>query len=119
MTDPVTTSESQLEQLDELDLELLCLLDAEPLWKTKAYDRLGKRSVQTIGRRITQLQERGLVKTHILSPDDIDRDLIIAYTPTDAGDTLLDQEICQTCHVPRTALDHEHRFDSVRNCFSR
>lgn len=118
MTNHVTTSESQLTQLDAIDLELLCLLADEPLWKTKAHERLGKRSIQTIGRRINKLQDHGLLTTHILAPDDLNRDLIIAFTTNDAGTALLDEEICQTCHVPRASLDHQHRFDSIRNCFS-
>lgn len=75
---------------------LKCLNDAEkPLWKNKVHERLmeiedemlltGGVSVQTIGRRVDHLNNEGYVSNAIVSPDELKRDLIIAFKLTEDG----------------------------------
>lgn len=49
-------------------------------------------SAQTIGRRIDQLHEEGLLESCILSPDSVNRDLIIGYRLSKEGEEVLGEK---------------------------
>jgi hypothetical protein len=94
----------------------------KPLWKNKIHgwiidnaDRLPLTdgvSVQTVGRRVDDLVDDTLLETVIVSPDEIKRDLIIAFRLTEDGqsairsyrETLLRQTVCH--HVFDESVDH-------------
>lgn len=99
------------EELDGVDYAVLkCLEDRGSCWKKEVHEWLGDnigglpveeaRSVQTVGRRIDALHERGDVESCILTPDEIDRDMIIGYKLTDQGQTALARK--------REAMMHDH-----------
>lgn len=75
-----------------------CLYDADqPLWKNRIHEQYEERfddtlSVQTIGRRVDSMHDAGLVESCILSPDNVNRDLIIGYMLTDTGRDALARE---------------------------
>lgn len=83
--------------MDDISQAILSVLDdvEQPLWKNRIYERLNDRvaelpriesvSVQTVGRRVDYLLEEGYLESCIVSPDQINRDLIIAYKPSDTG----------------------------------
>lgn len=82
--------------IDAVDYAVLaCVDDCGSVWKAKAHEWINEHldelpgmepvSVQTIGRRIDDLHDAGALDTCILSPDEINRDLMIAYTLTDTG----------------------------------
>lgn len=87
-----------VDSIDAVDYAILtCVAEHNGVWKKQVHewissncDRLPEMddvvSVQTIGRRIDQLHGQGLLETCIVSPDEISRDLIIAYKLVDAGD---------------------------------
>lgn len=66
-----------------------------PLWKKRVYDYImghidrfpGVTSVsqQTVGRHVDKMQDAGYLETDIVSPDELNRDLVIGYTITDQG----------------------------------
>lgn len=83
-------------RIDAVDYGILkCIEDHDNAWKKRVHNLLPQYndtipgltsiSVQTVGRRINSLQEHGLVESCILSPDDINRDLIIGYAITEKG----------------------------------
>ncbi len=68
-----------------------------PLWKNRIHDRQSERftdpvSVQTIGRRVDRLQEHGYLDSCITSPEEIKRDLIIAFKLSEDGKDALRQK---------------------------
>lgn len=83
--------------LDRVDYALLAAVtDAdEPLWKKRIHAYLRDHveqlpiedpvSLQTVGRRIDRLHEDEYVASDIVSPDGLNRDLIIGYTITQDG----------------------------------
>ncbi len=91
------------QRIDAVDYAVLkCLDENGGCWKKRVHDwindhheelpRLEKKSVQTIGRRIDQLHEAGLIESCILAPDSVDRDMIIGYKLTNEGKGYLDAE---------------------------
>lgn len=90
--------QDEMETIDEVDFSILKVIrDAEtPLWKTRVQELLkehrdelpitGIVAVQTVGRRIDDLNNDGLLDTEVIRPDTVDRDLIIAYKLTDRGE---------------------------------
>lgn len=92
------------ESIDRVDLTILMVLEdaGEPLWKKSVHrylaefaavpDRISDVSVQTVGRRIDRLHENGLLAPSIVTPEDINRDLIIAYQITETGRTVLQRK---------------------------
>lgn len=87
--------------IDTIDYGILkCLHDTDtPLWKKRIYQELDDRhavlpfddqvSLQTVGRRVDNMHEEGYLENRIVSPQDVPRDLIIGYMPTDAGVTAM------------------------------
>ncbi|MDY6768958.1 MAG: hypothetical protein SVW02_02525 [Candidatus Nanohaloarchaea archaeon] len=87
--------------IDNIDFSIIKAVATtdEPLWKKQVHRRIKEErdtlpldreiSVQTIGRRIDELKEAGLLEPCIVNPEDINRDLIIAYHSTDRGEELL------------------------------
>ncbi len=82
--------------IDAVDYGILkCITDHDKVWKKRVHNlvmehqeklpHMGDVSVQTIGRRINRMQEDELLESCILSPDDLNRDLIIGYTVTATG----------------------------------
>ncbi|MDY6769385.1 MAG: hypothetical protein SVU88_00265 [Candidatus Nanohaloarchaea archaeon] len=92
------------DDLDRIDLAILTVLrDAdEPMWKKDVHRTLRRSasfpaaasdiSVQTTGRRIDTLNEAGLVEPSIITPEELNRDLIIAYELTGEGKAALAAE---------------------------
>jgi DNA-binding Lrp family transcriptional regulator len=84
-------------RIDDTDFAILkCIQDfGKPLWKNKIHESITERadelplkssvSVQTVGRRVDDLTDDGFVESAIISPDEIKRDLIIAFKLTDQG----------------------------------
>lgn len=73
----------------------------EPRWKSRIHSVMQDAedqpsddtpSIQTIGRRVDKLHEEGLLSTCILSPDNVDRDLIIGYRRTTKGEDAHDEK---------------------------
>lgn len=87
--------------IDNIDFAILTLINNadRPLWKNRIHERLHDRqerlpitngvSVQTVGRRVDTLQEEEYLETVIASPDDLKRDLIIAFKLTKDGKDVL------------------------------
>ncbi|NUC70710.1 hypothetical protein HTZ84_00010 [Haloterrigena sp. SYSU A558-1] len=108
-------------KLDLLDLEILAVLTHTSMWKKKLHETLEKKSVQTIGRRVEQLQTEDLLESCIVNPDEVKRDLIIAYQTTASG-----REILKTYHICTSpdcdaivvdGEDHVHEFSSAVDYF--
>lgn len=80
--------------IDTTDYVILAAI-TEPVWKSRIFsnieDTIADRPIdtmpspQTINRRIDRLCDDGHLSSCILSPDDVDRDLIIGYKCTEAG----------------------------------
>lgn len=88
-------------KIDAVDyIVLKCLHQNGGCWKKRVYqwtneniDKLPvdeQKSVQTIGRRIDKLHDYALVESCILSPDAVNRDMIIGYTLTEEGEEALE-----------------------------
>lgn len=77
---------------------LRCIQEhGKPLWKNRIYECQAdvwseKVSVQTVGRRVDQLRDDGYLESCIIAPDDIKRDLIIAFKLTDKGREAVQQK---------------------------
>lgn len=83
--------------IDTIHYAILHVVE-KPLWKKKIHDALrdveylpidSVPSIQTVGRRVDELHEAEYLTTSIISPDDVDRDLIIGYKRTKDGDKAL------------------------------
>lgn len=84
-------------EIDEVNYAILKLTaESEgPIWKNKIHQRLSEKceelpdvdsvSVQTVGRRVDWLRDNGYLDSCIVSPDEIKRDLIIAFKTTEQG----------------------------------
>lgn len=82
--------------LDRTDFLILKqIYDADqPPWKNRIHEQQSGLftepvSVQTVGRRVDALQEDDYLESCITSPDEIKRDLIIAFKLTDKGEDAL------------------------------
>ncbi|NUB91086.1 hypothetical protein HT576_08640 [Haloterrigena sp. SYSU A121-1] len=117
----MSNTSTQVRKLDALDLEILAVLTNNPLWKQKLYETLGKKSIQTIGRRVNDLQDGDLLASCILSPNSLNRDLVIGYKTTDRGRTALEQHhICQAAGCGKIVVDgedHVHEFTTAADYF--
>lgn len=92
------------EMLDDTDFTILVeIAEAdEGLWKKKVHDRLEDSlaghplnkhiSTQTVGRRIDRLTDRGYLASVLITPDELDRDLMIGYRLTDDGKDAVDRK---------------------------
>jgi hypothetical protein len=83
-------------EIDAVDYGIMkCIEEHDNVWKKRVHNlvlehqeklpHMEEISVQTIGRRINKMQEADLLESCILSPDDLNRDLIIGYNVTDEG----------------------------------
>lgn len=103
--------------IDTTDFAILkCVRDqGSPLWKNKIHECIADRvavlplpepvSVQTVGRRVDALVEAEYLESCIVSPDGIQRDLIIAYQLTDrARDTLQEKTETYLKRLVRTEV---------------
>ncbi len=91
-------------RIDDTDFAILkCIRDMDrPLWKNKIHECIKDRfeelplgstvSVQTVGRRVDTLTDNAYLESCIISPDEIKRDLIIAFKLTDQGTDAVDQK---------------------------
>ncbi len=122
--------------LDATDYAVLqCINDAsKPVWKKEIHGRIERRigefpeldsvSVQTVGRHVDTLHDQAYLESCIISPDHLNRDLIISYKLTEDGvtalqekrDTLIKTQIMGDEHADKqellALLDHEIGFDS-------
>lgn len=92
------------ETIDEVDYAVLKVIQdaGQPLWKKRVHDLIGERedqlpllgnvSVQTVGRRIDSLHNERLLENVIVRPDNIDRDMVIAYELTEDGEDTLTEK---------------------------
>lgn len=91
-------------EFDNLDYAILkAVHDAEtPQWKTAVHDYLDTHearlpitnnvSAQTIGRRVDRLMYEGYLENNIISPEELNRELIIAYEPTEKGRAAIEEK---------------------------
>lgn len=88
---------------DGIDTTGYVILDVmtDPQWKSRIHSLMEDAddepitdipSIQTIGRRVDDLCDEGLLASCILSPDDVGRDLIIGYRRTEKGDDAMDEK---------------------------
>ncbi|WP_207587087.1 hypothetical protein [Halomontanus rarus] len=114
--------------LDLLDLAILDTVREQALWKKRLYEQLAQRaqidrylatvSLQTVARRVDKLRENGYLQSCIISPDDLNRDLIIAFRASEAGVTALTEyKICPDCGELVHESSHEHAFTPVKTYF--
>lgn len=89
-----------MSDIDAVDYAVLkCIDRTDGCWKKCVHewisDNIGRlpldeqKSVQTIGRRIDALAADGLLESCILSPDAVNREMIIGYTLTEQGEQAL------------------------------
>lgn len=82
--------------IDDVDFSIMKIIrdSRSPLWKKEIHRKLTdggglpnvqEVSVQTVGRRVDALHEDGHLESCIISPNEINRDLIIAFKITDQG----------------------------------
>lgn len=115
---------------EELDIDmadyaiLTAISEADkPLWKKAVHERLHEReeslpgsnvSVQTIGRRIDTLTKNDYLENVIVSPDNLARDLIIAFKLTDEGKAAIAEKRRELIkNVVRTNIFPEDRQTDV------
>lgn len=124
------SDESCIDIIDFLILKCLQEHDA-PLWKNRIHehhDGFGESaSVQTIGRRVDTLVEEEYLDSCIVSPDDINRDLIIAYKLTEKGRAalrqkrrdMLEEAVCSNlfCDAETLACSKAELVDLICNEF--
>lgn len=91
-------------KIDETDFAILkSVKDLDrPLWKNKIHERITENydrlplidsvSVQTVGRRVDALTEEEYLESVIISPEEIKRDLIIAFKLTEQGVEAVEQK---------------------------
>lgn len=97
--------------LDLLDLQILGILQDDTLWKKRIANHIDTVSIQTIGRRVDTLRDNGLLDSCIISPDDIKRDLIIAFETTEQGCAALQTHlVCADpgCDDLKRPTEHVH-----------
>lgn len=90
--------------VDKVDYAILTVLEDtdSPLWKKRIHTAMTEQedklpghpdvSTQTIGRRVDTLHDNALIQSSIVSPEDLKRDLIIAYTLTAEGEAALKEK---------------------------
>lgn len=112
-------------EIDNVDYAILTMAtDAnKPLWKNKVHKRLHDNgdgvprsdvSVQTVGRRIDTLTEKDYLESCITSPDELTRDLIIAFKMTEKGEQAVKAKRRELVkEIIRTNLFPEDRQDDV------
>lgn len=85
--------------IDSTDYAILTAIkhSSRSLWKNKIHEHITEKtdlpltksvSVQTVGRRVDNLQEQGYLENVIASPDELKRDLIIAFKLTNEGEAV-------------------------------
>ncbi|MFB6166882.1 MAG: hypothetical protein ABEJ62_01320, partial [Candidatus Nanohaloarchaea archaeon] len=91
-------------EIDTVDFSILKVIaDAErPIWKKEAHRRINQDpkaleeskgvSVQTIGRRINELKEKGLLKQVMMRPESINREWIIGFRTTEKGGSVMGEK---------------------------
>lgn len=90
---------SQDKAVDDTSYVILDAL-SEPRWKSNIQQSIadnddvldGTPSAQTVGRRVDEMCDAGLLSSCILSPDDTERDLIIGYKRTAQGDDAMGEK---------------------------
>ncbi len=88
-----TTDYAILQSLSEVN---------DPVWKKKLHVRINEQherfpgvnsvSVQTVGRHVDKLHDLAYLESCIVSPENLNRDLIISYRLTDDGVTVLQKK---------------------------
>lgn len=124
-------------EIDDIDFSILKALNSShrPLWKKQVHrlivdDGQGvadvdEVSVQTVGRRIDRLHENSLLEPCIIHPENINRDLIIAYKPTEKGENVLEEkrdEIlreCASCTVLGDPASPDYECDTLAELAQR
>lgn len=106
--------------VDLLDLQILVILRDAPLWKQQVANQIDTVSVQTVCRRVDTLRDNGLLESCIISPDDIKRDLIIAFTTTEQGCAALQTHLVCTdpdCDDLKRPTEHVHEYVPAQEYF--
>lgn len=97
-----------------IDLQILAELRDDPLWKKRIAHQIDNVSIQTIGRRVDALRDKGLLDSCIIAPDDIKRDLIIAFETTEQGRAALQTHlVCSDPDCENLKRPDEHVHDHV------
>lgn len=91
-------------EIDNTDYAILKAIHDQdrPLWKNKIHQYIADNerrfplsqgvSVQTVGRRVDDLNNEEYLENAIISPDELQRDLIIAFKLQDKGREVLEQK---------------------------
>lgn len=107
--------------LDTIEIQILCLLRDETLWKKQIAARIDDWSTATVHRRIERLYENGLVTSCIKQAGpEHNRDFFIAFTTTDKGAATLDTYlVCDDpdCSEVARQSDHLHNFVPVKQYY--
>lgn len=112
--------------IDDLEYAVLRVIDREgaPLWKKQIHREINDHldelpllesfSPQTVGRRVDDLQNAELLEPSITSPDDIGRDVIIAYRLTEMGrEALQEKHDAYVRNIVRTDIFKELRKEDA------
>lgn len=106
--------ESHPDDLDELEIQILCLLRDTRMYKKEIATTITGWSTASVHRRIDRLHDADLVTSCIKKADaDQIRDFFIAFTTTDKGwDRLEEYLVCadQECTAVAERSDHQHEF---------
>lgn len=108
----------------------------KPIWKKEIHRRIEQEvemlpleepfSIQTVGRRVNDLFEKGLIKAIATCDDEVDRALITAYELSNEGQQEVEEQMNQilkqqvSAFTRTTLLDRELDIDDelLRNTFS-
>lgn len=120
-SDDHTSREAQPIDLDTIEIQILCLLQDETLWKKQIATRIDNWSTATIHRRIDRLYEEDLLTSCIKQAgQEHNRDFFIAFTTTDKGTERLDAYlVCDDpdCTEVARQSDHLHNFVPVKQYY--
>lgn len=118
--------QDDIEPIDDVGFSILKVIrDAgRPLWKTRVKDVLNDRrdelpilgivSVQTVGRRIDDLYNEGLLETAVVRPKETDRDLVIAFELTEKGEeAVMERRQAYLRNIVRRDIFRDFRDENV------
>jgi len=117
------------ESIDFLDMAIMAEINCnEPgTWKKRIHANLAEvlddaPSVQTVGRRVDELEDNGLLQATVTNPDGVKRSTIIGYVLNDASRELLETVgYCRDCGALSPNVDNvscsDHDYVSFRKWY--
>lgn len=120
-SDDLHGGDAQTVELDSIEIQILCLLRDETLWKKQIAARIDDWSPATVHRRIDRLYDEELLTSCIKAAgSEYNRDFFIAFTTTDKGAATLDAYlVCDDpdCSEVARQSDHLHNFVPVKQYY--